>query len=176
MASTAVTYPLDVVRGRITVQNAHTAQYTGILDCMRKVVQAEGPKGLYRGIAPTITGMFPYIGVNFSTFNTLKAKVMEVTGKDKLDTFPALASGAVAGLAGQTAAYPFDFLRRRAQMAGFAKGAQYDGMLATARAVIAKEGFLALYSGIMPNYVKAVPLSATQFAAYNFITQHLGLT
>ena len=67
-----------------------------------------------------------------------------------------MASGALAGVAAQTVVYPLDVLRRRVQLDRAGLGA-----LGTLRAVVAREGWRALFAGIVPTYLKTVPAVAT---------------
>lgn len=42
MAASAITYPLDFIRARLTVQTAGNRQYNGIVHGVRQVIQTEG--------------------------------------------------------------------------------------------------------------------------------------
>lgn len=69
-----VTYPSDLIRRRLQLQNFDKSvpRYTGILDCVRKVVRLEGVTGLYRGLAATCVKLFPTIGIQFLVMEKLK--------------------------------------------------------------------------------------------------------
>lgn len=69
--SCIICYPLDLVRSYLTVQTTGT-QYKGIVHTMTAVVKNDGVRGLYRGLAPTLIVMTPYISINFATFDALK--------------------------------------------------------------------------------------------------------
>ena len=70
-----VTYPSDLIRRRLQLQNFNKSvpRYTGILDCVRKVVACEGVTGLYRGLAATCVKLFPTIGIQFLVMERLRA-------------------------------------------------------------------------------------------------------
>ena len=59
----AITYPLDLVRARLTLQSASNAKYKGIVHGLQCVVREEGFLALYRGLWPSLAGIFPYIGI-----------------------------------------------------------------------------------------------------------------
>ena len=59
----ALTYPLDLVRARLTLQSGTNAKYKGIVHGLQCVVREEGVLALYRGLWPSIAGIFPYIGI-----------------------------------------------------------------------------------------------------------------
>lgn len=47
-----VSYPLDTVRRRLMMQSGKTGadiQYTGTMDCFRKIAAQEGPKAFFKG-------------------------------------------------------------------------------------------------------------------------------
>ena len=71
IAMTSV-YPLDMVRGRLTVQAGTVHQYRGMMDATRKIIQHEGVGSLYKGLLPSVIGVIPYVGLNFAVYETLK--------------------------------------------------------------------------------------------------------
>ncbi|XP_076181591.1 mitochondrial basic amino acids transporter isoform X2 [Ptiloglossa arizonensis] len=62
-ASWTLTYPLDVVKSRI---QANSNRYTGVLDCFKQSVKAEGYSCMYRGLSSTIVRAFPTNAVTFT--------------------------------------------------------------------------------------------------------------
>ncbi len=70
ITSVFATYPLDLIRTRLSLPNH---PYTGILDCGRMLIQKEGGiKALFRGLGATTMGVAPYVGLNFAIYETLK--------------------------------------------------------------------------------------------------------
>lgn len=67
------TYPLDMVRGRLTVQSDH-GRYRGIAHAAVTIMREEGPLALYKGWLPSVIGVVPYVGLNFAVYETLKAR------------------------------------------------------------------------------------------------------
>ena len=68
-----------------------------------------------------------------------------------------LACGAIAGVVGQTVAYPLDLVRRRLQVQGWSKEVHYEykgGILRTMKQIVDEEGVRGLYRGMIPNYYK----------------------
>lgn len=68
--------------------------------------------------------------------------------------------GAIAGLVGQTASYPFDVIRRRLQTAAVVRPSEAAfGAMETARKIIREEGITrGLYKGVTMNWLKG-PIS-----------------
>ena len=85
--------------------------------------------------------------------------------------------GAVAGMVGQTVAYPLDLVRRRMQVQGFS-GTHYNyrgGILATMRQIVTEEGVKGLYRGMIPNYYKVIPAVSVSFMVYEQMRHVLDL-
>lgn len=59
-------YPMEVVKVRLAVTPHGT--YQGIWDVLRRVMRKEGIKGLYRGLTPSLIGIFPYAGCDIMLF------------------------------------------------------------------------------------------------------------
>jgi len=69
ITAVCLTYPLDVVRARLAMQNEGLLKgkpYRGMLDALTKIPREEGFRALYRGLAPTCTGVGPYAGKSLS--------------------------------------------------------------------------------------------------------------
>jgi solute carrier family 25 phosphate transporter 23/24/25/41 len=104
-----LTYPLDFMRARLTVDMQ--GRYRGIFSGMWMVARAEGVGALYRGLFPSIVGIMPYVGVDFMVYGTLRDLLPVNAETGQPSTVPKLIAGAIAGAAGQTVAYPLDTVR-----------------------------------------------------------------
>eukprot|EP01025_Chloroclados_australasicus_P038807 TRINITY_DN4007_c0_g1_i1.p2 TRINITY_DN4007_c0_g1~~TRINITY_DN4007_c0_g1_i1.p2 ORF type:complete len:327 (+),score=44.47 TRINITY_DN4007_c0_g1_i1:187-1167(+) len=188
VAGMSATYPLDMVRGRLSIQEGSNSPYRGIAHATSVIVREEGALALYRGWVPSVIGVVPYMGFNFAVYETLKKRLMKSYGIQRdtdLSTPVRLGCGAIAGAVGQTMAYPFDVCRRRLQVSGW-KGAQtlhadqggnavaYKGMMDCFQRTVQEEGVGALFKGIWPNYVKVIPSIAIAFVTYEQTKKWLG--
>ncbi|KAL8152736.1 hypothetical protein V2J09_010496 [Rumex salicifolius] len=75
MASSTVTFPLDLVRRRMQLEGAGgqaRVYSTGILGTFGHIFRTEGLRGLYRGILPEYYKVVPGVGIAFMTYETLK--------------------------------------------------------------------------------------------------------
>ncbi|XP_038678900.1 mitochondrial adenine nucleotide transporter ADNT1-like isoform X2 [Tripterygium wilfordii] len=190
----SATYPMDMVRGRLTVQTEKSPhQYRGIFHALSTVLREEGPRALYRGWLPSVIGVVPYVGLNFAVYESLKdwlvkTKPFGLAENKELSVTTRLACGAAAGTLGQTVAYPLDVIRRRMQMVGWKDAAsivtgdgksrapiEYHGMVDAFRKTVKHEGFGALYKGLVPNSVKVVPSIAIAFVTYELVKDILGV-
>ncbi|GAB4834534.1 Mitochondrial adenine nucleotide transporter adnt1 [Ancistrocladus abbreviatus] len=190
----SATYPMDMVRGRLTVQTEKSPrQYRGIFHALATVYREEGARALYKGWLPSVIGVVPYVGLNFSVYESLKDWLVKenpfgLVQDSELSVTTKLACGAVAGTVGQTVAYPLDVIRRRMQMVGWRDASsvvvgdgrskapvEYSGMIDAFRKTVRHEGVGALYKGLIPNSVKVVPSIAIAFVTYEVVKDILGV-
>lgn len=118
IVSVACTYPLDIVRTRLSVQSATLEsnlrnsagvpqrKLPGIIPTMLTIYKTEGGlRGLYRGLWPTTLGVAPYVALNFQCYEGLKFLFIP-PGSDKPSSTRKLVCGALAGSIAQTITYP----------------------------------------------------------------------
>ncbi|KAF2000528.1 mitochondrial carrier protein-like protein [Amniculicola lignicola CBS 123094] len=175
ITSVTFTYPLDIVRTRLSIQSASFEalqrktgeKLPGMASVMKTMYKDEGGfVALYRGILPTIAGVAPYVGLNFMVYEIMRTYFTPEGQKDP-SAVGKLAAGAVSGAVAQTCTYPFDVLRRRFQintMSGM--GYQYSGIYDAIRQIIISEGVKGLYKGIVPNLLKVAPSMASSWLSF----------
>ncbi|OAA54087.1 solute carrier family 25 member 42 [Niveomyces insectorum RCEF 264] len=175
ITSVIFTYPLDIVRTRLSIQTASFAELgnrpemaPGMWKTLLSMYETEGGfLALYRGIVPTVAGVAPYrkqqanstmkVGLNFMTYEAVRTYFTK-EGEKNPNAVRKLAAGAISGAVAQTCTYPFDVLRRRFQintMSGM--GYQYKSIADAVRIIITQEGIRGLYKGIVPNLLKVAP-------------------
>ena len=102
MTASALTYPLDLVRGRISGKSAGPSgvkKYTGIVNTIRITVKEEGAAALYKGIRPTLLGAIPYEGIKFGTVGLLEAVFPVEEGREGgTNVFRKVMFGAAGGM------------------------------------------------------------------------------
>lgn len=45
-----------------------TGQYSGMLDCARKILAREGVAAFYKGYVPNMLGIIPYAGIDLAVY------------------------------------------------------------------------------------------------------------
>lgn len=55
-----------MLKTRLTLRE--TGQYSGILDCTKKILQREGVTAFYKGYLPNMLGIVPYAGIDLAVF------------------------------------------------------------------------------------------------------------
>ena len=164
--------PLDLVRARQALGGV--GHHQSVVQTLQSVVQAEGPRGLYRGAGKNVLAILPEAAIAYGLFDLLKTGYRRLTGRDA-SVPESLAFGVTSALAGQTAAFPLETLARRAMAAGpGGAAAKSSGVLGALRIVpqlrglVAAEGVGALYAGITPATLRIIPMAMISFATYEF--------
>ncbi|MBA0806780.1 hypothetical protein Gohar_022634 [Gossypium harknessii] len=178
------TYPLDLVRTKLAYQvvgppainvvgvvNGEQV-YRGILDCFSKTYKVSGLRGLYRGVAPSLYGIFPYAGLKFYFYEEMKRQVPH---EQKKNIMVNLVCGSVAGLLGQTFTYPLDVVRRQMQVQRVlaSNSPELKGTMETLTMIAKSQGWKQLFSGLSINYLKVVPSVAIGFTVYDIMKSSL---
>jgi solute carrier family 25 phosphate transporter 23/24/25/41 len=115
MDRAVATYPLDIVRTRLSIQSAsfealgkRDAKLPGMWATMKTMHSTEGGIiALYRGLGPTLAGVAPYVGINFATYEYMR-KVMTPEGQENPSAIGKLLAGGVSGAVAQSITYPFE--------------------------------------------------------------------
>jgi len=64
------TYPIDIIKTRIQVDNFLNPEYKGSFDCLKKSVKSHGLSGLYKGFTPCALRAMPANGATFIAYET----------------------------------------------------------------------------------------------------------
>ncbi|XP_037664423.1 calcium-binding mitochondrial carrier protein SCaMC-1-like [Choloepus didactylus] len=59
-------YPLEVLKTKLAI--SRTGQYSGMLDCVRKIWKHERVRGFYKGLVPDFLAVIPYAGVDITIY------------------------------------------------------------------------------------------------------------
>lgn len=173
-------YPLDLVRTRLTVQSSD--YYRGIMHCLSRIVQEEGPLGLYKGLGMSLFVSVPSLAISFSVYGTIKHSLVSadrpfaslVTGTAQhksLSTYGSCLAGAASGITASLILFPADVIRRRMQVRTEGRNRR---VLKEFLRIIRNEGFRGLYRGILPEVLKVSPMVGIQFTVYENIIRLLG--
>jgi len=177
MVAAAIVYPLEVVKTMLTL---YPDRCGSITDALSLVYFSSGLKGLYRGLGPTLIAMFPYVGVEFMVYETLKKRWEMYIGP--VGTLSLLLLGALGGAAAQASAHPLDVIRRRMQMQSINVGkrnendAKYSNMFSGLYHVGKNEGIHVLFNGLGPACLEKIPSTAIGYYIYEFLKITLKVT
>lgn len=57
---------LQVLKTRMALRK--TGQYSGMLDCARRILAREGVAAFYKGYVPNMLGIIPYAGIDLAVY------------------------------------------------------------------------------------------------------------
>lgn len=152
-----VVVPFELVKIRLQ-DRAQAHKYNGMIDCVRKIIVAEGPLTLYQGLESTIwrhvVWNAGYFGCIFQV-RELLPKSVDKTTQMRND----LISGTIGGTVGTLLNTPMDVVKSRIQNAPkVAAGARkYNWALPSLGTILREEGFGALYKGFVPKLLRLGP-------------------
>ncbi|XP_026866054.1 calcium-binding mitochondrial carrier protein SCaMC-2-B isoform X1 [Electrophorus electricus] len=169
-------YPMEVLKTRLAL--GKTGQYSGIMDCGKRILQKEGLAAFYKGYIPNMLGIIPYAGIDLAVYETLKNSWLQRFATDSADpgVFVLLACGTMSSTCGQLASYPLALVRTRMQ----AQAATLDGgpqmtMSGLFRHILRTEGATGLYRGLAPNFMKVIPAVSISYVVYENLKATLGV-
>jgi hypothetical protein len=138
LCMTAVSYPLDVVRTRLTVDmtngtTTNGGRYTSMSTCLKRIVAEEGWRALYRGVSLSLISSVPYATVALTSYDNLKGRYeraavkaaetgsgsqgsSDVSTADRLlgkHRKHSIMAGSISFTFASAMVYPIDTLRRR---------------------------------------------------------------
>uniref|UniRef100_A0A4P6D9D0 Putative mitochondrial solute carrier protein rhodnius neglectus n=1 Tax=Rhodnius prolixus TaxID=13249 RepID=A0A4P6D9D0_RHOPR len=161
--ATIVSFPFDVTRTRFVAQGNYKA-YGMMWEGIVLMVKHEGPTALFKGLSPTLIQVAPQSGVTFVTHNLISRLIQNFSWLSKetegggLKISGNLIAGSVAGIFGKLSIYPLDVAKKRLQLQGFQENRRGFGENFTCQGLIncvfktvKKEGFTALFKGLVPS-------------------------
>lgn len=167
--SMIVSYPLDFARSVLAAQTKNRI-YNGMYDVLRQSYRQFGIYGWYKGLGLSLSGITPYIAINFTVFDFLKRTYMPNKNHPYFDLIN-LGMGAFAGGFAVSITYPTDALRRKMQLNGLVglKTQQYKNSFDCIKRTYHEEGVKGFYRGLAPCYLKVIPSMAIAFMTYEHL-------
>ncbi|KAL5547890.1 hypothetical protein UlMin_003121 [Ulmus minor] len=160
--STFCTYPLELLKTRLTVQRG---VYKNILHAFSKIVREEGAAELYRGLVPSLIGVMPYAAANYFAYDTLRKAYKKSFNEEEIGNIATLFIGSASAVISSSATYPLEVARKQMQAGAF-NGRQYKNLLDAIVSILEREGLNGLYRGLGPSCMKLVPAAGISFMCY----------
>lgn len=148
-------------------------KYGGPIDVARHVFNTAGPRGLFRGLVPTMAREIPGNAAMFGIYEGLKQYLAGGLDTSKLGRGSLMLSGGLAGGSIWIFVYPADVVKSAVQVDDFKKP-KYAGSIDAFRKILAAEGVKGLYKGFTPAMARSVPANAACFLAYEVTRSSLG--
>jgi len=139
-----VTMPVDVVKTRLQMDGAGGVKvYNGTMDCASKMVKADGPGALFKGLPPALVRQSTYGSLRYGMYGPIRNSLGVKPGTPAKDIplWKKIVAGAAAGAISSAVANPTDLMKVRLQTDGTMKGPdgnllpkRYTGMSFQSRA------------------------------------------
>jgi len=162
--SLTFTYPLELIRTRLTVQSKNQKNYTGIWNACTTITRNEGPSALFKGYGMSCIGFIPYLSINFYVFNYLKDRTNKY-GNPLIN----LTNGCIAGTTAISITYPTDLIRRKLQMDKSTR----PNMISCVKNIYKTQGIHGFYKGYLTGIGKVTPMSGITFMSYEILKKFI---
>lgn len=170
--------PLDVTCQRMMVQGLPGTTFcNGPLDVVRKVVKAEGFRGLYRGFGLTAVSQSPASALWWGVYGAAQHIIWRSLGyRDSMEKKPShmemvtvqATAGMAAGACSSIITTPLDTVKTRLQVIDN-YGTGRPSVLKTSRALFKEDGWLGFYRGFGPRFLNMSLYGTTMIVTYELI-------
>ncbi|CAH8833901.1 unnamed protein product [Trichobilharzia szidati] len=190
-----VTQPLDVLRTRFIAQG-EPKTYSSISHAAVRIMTREGPRGFFRGLAPSLLLIAPQTGMQFAIYHTFNQMVDRVRdylnpnvieksqGRDghrPVSAFQSVIAGGLAGMGSKCIVYPLDMVKKRMQVRGFEEARVQFGQIPNRQGGLLRclieiwqiEGASAIFKGLRPTLLKSFVSISCRFTVYEQICRFL---
>jgi len=160
--ATIVTYPLDIIRLRLSVDPTTT----NMVAVFKNIMREEGVMAFAKGLPATCLSIAPYSALNFCAFDLFKQTIPEeIRNEPQGIAMASLMATAVA----TGSCYPLDTVRRQMQM----KSSTATNIVVAAKNIVATQGVGGLFRGFVPNAVKNMPNKSIQLTTYDVLKKFI---
>ena len=152
-----VVVPFELVKIRLQ-DRASAGKYTGMIDCVAKIVKEEGPLAMYNGLESTLWRHILWNSGYFGVIFQIKALLPKPEGKGQ-QIRNDLIAGSAGGTFGTVLNTPMDVVKSRIQNSPKIQGSvpKYNWAWPALGTVMKEEGFAALYKGFLPKVLRLGP-------------------
>jgi len=172
LANSIISIPTEHSKIKMQAQEGKSATglYSSSVDCIKKISQTHGIKGLYKGGMPTLLREGLAFGIYFSFYEWFIDKMLlPGQARQELKTSTVILAGSMTGVACWLATYPIDIIKTRIQLDSFSNPS-YKGMIDCFNKAYKAEGLKGLYRGFSPCALRAAPANGATFLAYEAAT------
>lgn len=179
LVSSAILVPKELITQRMQA-GAQGRSWEVLL----RTVEKEGFIGLYTGYSAALVRNLPASVLSFSSFEYLKAAWLKKSGKNRLEPWQSVLSGALAGAISSALTTPLDVVKTRlmtqartvsvgsfstlaeAELQAKIAASTYKGITSTLRKIWLEEGWRGLTTGVLPRILYSACFSALGYFAF----------
>lgn len=166
-----VVVPFELLKIRLQDKSS-ASRYTGLVDCLVKVVRQEGPLALYNGFEATLWRHIVWNAGYFGCIFQVRAQLpspARSSNPRRQKTINDLTAGFVGGIVGTTFNTPLDVVKSRIQSVAKVSGVRpkYEWAWPSLGIVAREEGFRALYKGYVAKILRFGPGGGVLLVVYS---------
>lgn len=156
------TYPLDLIRTRITVDIEKTGatRYSGIYNCAKSIYHTEGGmRGLYKGFGIAVCGIFVYRAVFFGGHDIFKNAFLSPDSSYTVKYLVAYSSTITAACIG----YPFDTTKKYMHLRAGGSDKIFNSSIDCVKKIFKQYGPAGFYRGFYASVIRSIGGGLTLF-------------
>lgn len=150
--------PFDLLKIRYASKNNKS---NSIYNTMNNIIKTDGLQGLWKGATPNISRAILVNFGEFATYDCAKKNIKKYTGL-KEGPLVHFSSSICSGFTGALCCTPADVVKSRLMKTN----SPYNGVYDCLKVIIKNEGFLALYKGFFPIWLRLAPLQIIFWTTY----------
>jgi len=164
-----VVVPFELVKIRLQ-DRAQASKYSGMVDCLTKIIRHEGPLALYNGLESTLWRHILWNSGYFGCIFQVRALLPPADNKQRKIRNDLIA-GTVGGTVGTILNTPMDVVKSRIQNSPRIAGSvpKYNWAWPSLATVSREEGFRALYKGFIPKVLRLGPGGGILLVVYTAV-------
>lgn len=161
------TIPLDTIKVRLQLRQS---EYSGTLDCMRKIIRNEGPSAFYQGLSAALLRQAFFASIRIGVFDYTLQMIEQNRPQHKIGLLDRMAVGIFSGAIAICIANPFDVLKVRFQNDVRNGGVRrYKGVVDAGLQILRTEGLMKFYQSLLPNILRNSIINAIELGSYSQI-------
>uniref|UniRef100_A0A8D0GF18 Mitochondrial ornithine transporter 1 n=1 Tax=Sphenodon punctatus TaxID=8508 RepID=A0A8D0GF18_SPHPU len=151
-----------------TPLSRHSSTWTVV----KSIFHSEGLLGFFQGLTSTWLREVPGYFFFFGGYEVSRSFFLQADqSKEELGALPLTMSGGIGGACFWLSVYPIDSVKSRIQVLSMA--GRQGGFLFSFLHILRTEGFMALYCGLMPTVIRALPSNGALFLSYEMTRKKL---
>jgi solute carrier family 25 protein 33/36 len=171
--------------------DASLRNYSGPIDCARRMLKEEGVKSFYKGLSAGYLGIIE-TAIQFVLYEHMKERLtagrqaasssptlpVATTAMQPVKTVDVLVASGLAKFSACLIAYPHELIRTRLReqknvIGGDAleRPVPYRGLAHCSATILRQEGLRGFYAGLGPHLLRVVPNTAIMFIVFEFLSQ-----
>lgn len=145
------------------------AKTMGLLQCLRHIVENEGPRALFKGLGPNLVGVAPSRAIYFCAYSQTKGFFNSILTPDTAIVH--VCSASCAGFVACTGTNPIWFVKTRLQL-DYARNGQRMTAAQCIKMIYRTKGLFGFYKGITASYF-GISETVVHFVIYEAIKAKL---